>query len=124
MQRRYREKKYYCGEYLEVAIYPVYTQPKKRGKRSKPTSEIQQRLNQRHTGGIELGLQRAGKGIIAAVDDAGVGPGRAHGHIIFLFQQADLQIVPGKLPGRHGTHHTGANNYNIIEHCSIPSQNA
>ena len=51
MQRRYREKKYYCGEYLEVAIYPVYTQPKKRGKRSKPTSEIQQRLNQRHTEG-------------------------------------------------------------------------
>ena len=51
MQRRYREKKYYCGEYLEVAIYPVYTHPKKRGKRSKPTTEIQQRLNQRHTEG-------------------------------------------------------------------------
>jgi hypothetical protein len=32
MQRRYRTKKYYCGEYLEVAIYPVYTHPKKRGK--------------------------------------------------------------------------------------------
>ena len=51
MQRRYREKKYYCGEYLEVAIYPVYTHPKKRGKRSKLTTEIQQRLNQRHTEG-------------------------------------------------------------------------
>ena len=51
MQRRYREKKYYCGEYLEVAIYPVYSYPKKRGKRSKPTTEIQQRLNQRHTEG-------------------------------------------------------------------------
>ena len=51
MQRRYRTKKYYCGEYLEVAIYPVYTHPKKRGKRSKPTTEIQQRLNQRHTEG-------------------------------------------------------------------------
>ena len=48
MQRRYREKKYYCGDYLEVAIYPVYTHPKKRGKRSKPTTEIQQRLNHRH----------------------------------------------------------------------------
>lgn len=34
MQRRYRQKKYHCGEYLEVAIYPVYTHPKKRGKRS------------------------------------------------------------------------------------------
>ena len=51
MQRRYREKKYYCGEYLEVAIYPVYTKAKGRGKRCKPTSEIQQRLNQRHTEG-------------------------------------------------------------------------
>ena len=51
MQRRYREKKYYCGEYLEVAIYPVYSHPKKRGKRSKPTTEIQQRLNQRHAEG-------------------------------------------------------------------------
>ena len=51
MQRRYREKKYYCGEYLEVAIYPVYTHPKKRGKRSKPTTEIQQRLNHRHAEG-------------------------------------------------------------------------
>ena len=51
MQRRYREKKYYCGEYLEVAIYPVYTKAKGRGKRCKPTSEIQQRLNQRHAEG-------------------------------------------------------------------------
>ena len=51
MQRRYREKKYYCGEYLEVAIYPVYTKAKGRGKRCKPTSEIQKRLNQRHAEG-------------------------------------------------------------------------
>ena len=51
MQRRYREKKYYCGEYLEVTIYPVYSKAKGRGKRSKPTTEIQQRLNQRHTEG-------------------------------------------------------------------------
>ena len=57
MQRRYREKKYYCGESLEVAIYPVYTHPKKRGKRSKPTAEIQQRLNQRHTEGALLGAR-------------------------------------------------------------------
>ena len=34
-----------------MAIYPVYTHPKKRGKKSKPTTEIQQRLNQRHTEG-------------------------------------------------------------------------
>lgn len=51
MQRKYRQKKYLCGEYLEVAIYPVYTKTKGRGKRCKPTSEIQKRLNQRHAEG-------------------------------------------------------------------------
>ena len=51
MQRRYRTKKYYCGEYLEVAIYPVYAHPKKRGKRKNPTTEVQQNLNQRHAEG-------------------------------------------------------------------------
>ena len=51
MQRRYRQKKYHCGEYLEVAIYPVYNKTKGRGKRCKPTSEIQKRLNQRHAEG-------------------------------------------------------------------------
>ena len=35
MQRIYRERKYACGEYIEVAIYPVYTQQRGRGKRKK-----------------------------------------------------------------------------------------
>ena len=48
MQRTYRERKHYCGDYLEVEIFPAYTKAKGRGKRKKPTSEIQQRLNQRH----------------------------------------------------------------------------
>ncbi len=48
MQRTYRERKYTCGEYIEVAIYPVYTQQRGRSKRKKPTSEVQQRLNRRH----------------------------------------------------------------------------
>ena len=51
MQRRYRTKKYYCGEYLEVEIFPVYTKAKGREKRKKPTSDTQQRLNQRHAEG-------------------------------------------------------------------------
>ena len=51
MQRRYRQKKYHCGEYLEVAIYPVYTKAKGRGKWRKPTTEIQQRLSRHHTEG-------------------------------------------------------------------------
>ena len=48
MQRTYRERKYVCGDYIEVAIYPVYTQARVRGKRKKPTTEVQQRLNRRH----------------------------------------------------------------------------
>ena len=48
MQRTYRERKYYCGDYMEVAVFPVYTQPKGRGKKKKPTTDIQQRLNSRH----------------------------------------------------------------------------
>ena len=51
MQRTYRQRKYYCGEYLEVEIFPVYTKAKGRGKRRKPTSDTQQRLNQRHAEG-------------------------------------------------------------------------
>lgn len=48
MQRIYRERKYTCGDYIEVEIYPVYTQTRGRGKRKKPTTEIQKRLNKRH----------------------------------------------------------------------------
>ena len=48
MQRTYRERKYTCGDYIEVAIYPVYTQTRGRSNRKKPTSEVQQRLNRRH----------------------------------------------------------------------------
>ena len=51
MQRTYRQRKYYCGEYLEVEIFPIYTKAKGRGKRKKPTSDTQQRLNQRHAEG-------------------------------------------------------------------------
>ena len=36
---------------MEVEIYPVYAHAKKRSKRKKPTSDTQQRLNQRHAEG-------------------------------------------------------------------------
>ena len=49
MQRTYRERKYTCGDYIGVAIYPVYTQTRGQSKRKKPTSEVQQRLNRRHS---------------------------------------------------------------------------
>lgn len=48
MRCLYREKKYYCGEYLEVDIFPVFEYQKGRSKKRKPTSETQKRLNQRN----------------------------------------------------------------------------
>lgn len=51
MQRTYRQRSYYCGKYLEVEIFPVYTKAKGRGNRKKPTSDTQKRLNQRHAEG-------------------------------------------------------------------------
>ncbi|NBH78141.1 hypothetical protein D3Z52_08130 [Clostridiaceae bacterium] len=51
MRTVYREKKYTCGEYLDVYIYPVFEIGKpgggKREKR-KPSTEAQKKLNQRH----------------------------------------------------------------------------
>lgn len=46
MRCMYRERRYFCGEYLELQIYPVYRQPGHRGKRAKPTSEAQAKLNE------------------------------------------------------------------------------
>lgn len=52
MRRRYREKTYKCGDYLEVNVYPVFEQRgfgrKNRKKRYKPTSAMQEKLNQKH----------------------------------------------------------------------------
>ena len=46
MRCLYRERRYYCGDYLEVDIFPVFRKSGARGKRAKPTSEVQARLNQ------------------------------------------------------------------------------
>lgn len=45
---RYREQKYFYGDYLEVNMYPVYEFPhsSRRRKLRKPTSKVQERLNQ------------------------------------------------------------------------------
>ncbi len=51
MRTVYREKKYVCGEYLDVFIYPVFEAGRKSGgKRAKrkPSTEAQKKLNQRH----------------------------------------------------------------------------
>ena len=48
MRCLYREKKYYCGEYLEIDIYPVFEKQRGRSKKRKPSTETQKRLNQRN----------------------------------------------------------------------------
>ena len=49
MRKRYREKIYKCGEYLEVDIFPVFAQGNRRRRaKYKPTSAMQEKLNQRH----------------------------------------------------------------------------
>ncbi len=51
MRTVYREKKYTCGEYLDVYIYPVFETGKRSGgKRAKrkPSTDAQKKLNQRH----------------------------------------------------------------------------
>ena len=45
MRCLFREKKYICGNYLEVDIFPVFEYQRSRGKKRKPTSETQKRLN-------------------------------------------------------------------------------
>lgn len=51
MRTVYREKKYTCGEYLDVYIYPVFETGKpgggKRAKK-KPSTKAQKKLNQKH----------------------------------------------------------------------------
>ncbi len=48
MRCLYREKKHFCGDYLEVDIFPVFEQSHCRGKRRRPTTETQKKLNQRN----------------------------------------------------------------------------
>ena len=43
-----RESVYVCGDYMDGDIYPVFQVPGKRRSRCKPTSEIQQKLNQKN----------------------------------------------------------------------------
>ena len=51
MRTVYREKKYTCGEYLDVYIYPVFETGKPGGGKrvkKKPSTKAQEKLNQRH----------------------------------------------------------------------------
>lgn len=46
MRSWYRETRYECGDYMDVMIYPVYTKSPVRRKKAKPTSDVQQKLNE------------------------------------------------------------------------------
>lgn len=44
-----REQSYVCGDYMDADIYTVFQRPGFRRKKSKPTKEIQEKLNQRNS---------------------------------------------------------------------------
>ena len=46
MRLLYRETYYVCGDYIASHIYPVFRQQTSRGRKAKPTSETQQKLNE------------------------------------------------------------------------------
>lgn len=48
MRCLYREKKYYCGDYLEIEVYPVFAKQRGRVKKYRETTEAQKRLNKRN----------------------------------------------------------------------------
>lgn len=45
MRCLYRERRYECGNYLEVDLFPVFKPQKSRRQKAKPTSEVQAKLN-------------------------------------------------------------------------------
>jgi hypothetical protein len=49
MRCYYREKQVFAGNYLQVDIYPVFAKAGARKKKRKPTSEVQQKLNEKHS---------------------------------------------------------------------------
>lgn len=59
MRSWYREARYECGDYMEVNIYPVYAKAACRRKKAKPTSEVQQKLNDLHAEGKLIRLANA-----------------------------------------------------------------
>lgn len=51
MRTVYREKRYYCGEYLDVYIFPTFETGRRSSggrRKRKPSSAAQKKLNQRH----------------------------------------------------------------------------
>ena len=49
VRRKYREKIYKCGDYMDIQIYPVYKMQGKRKAKYKETRECQKRLNDKNS---------------------------------------------------------------------------
>ncbi len=49
MRCRYREKRIEAGNYVQIDIYPVFKKPGARKKKWRPTSEVQQKLNEKNS---------------------------------------------------------------------------
>lgn len=48
MNTLYQEKMIRSGRYTEIDIYPVFPPQKKRGRKARPTTEVQEKLNKRY----------------------------------------------------------------------------
>ena len=48
MRSWYRETRFECGDYMDVNIYPVYNKTPYKRKKAKPTSETQQKINDKN----------------------------------------------------------------------------
>lgn len=46
MAYTYRERRWYCGDYLEIDVFPVFPSARGRSPKKKPTPELQQKLNE------------------------------------------------------------------------------
>ena len=82
-----------------------------------PIGDVQllaQLPGQSHTPHVEPGHQGAGQGIIAGVENGGIGLGGAVGHVVFLLQNAHPDLVFGELKGRGGAHNAAADDEYIV----------
>ena len=82
-----------------------------------PVGDIQfgaQLLGQLSAPHVEPGHQGAGLGIVTGVEDGGVGLGGTVGHVVFLLQHSDLQLVAGELEGGCCAGDAAANDENVI----------
>ena len=65
METKYREQTYIAGNYATVSVFPVFRGGRRRCRRFRPTSEVQQRLNEQNA------KERVGRQLNATFDRNG-----------------------------------------------------